>query len=44
MNDYRTHDDSWSVKGARFVRFLTTRKAESWYFFLAGFIIAAVFT
>ncbi|CAM3727864.1 hypothetical protein [Litorimonas haliclonae] len=48
MNDYRTESyrqdgESWQRKGARFVRYLTSRKAETWYFFIAGFIIAAVF-
>jgi hypothetical protein len=47
MNDYETEthrheDESWQRKGARFVRYLTSRKAETWYFFIAGFIIAAV--
>lgn len=43
MNEYRSQDESAAAKGARFVRYLTTRKAESWYFFIAGFIIAAIF-
>lgn len=48
MNDYRTEDyetsnQSWQRKGARFVRYLTTRKSETWFFFIAGFIIAAIF-
>lgn len=48
MNDYRTDNyrhegESWQRKGARFVRYLTSRKTETWYFFIAGFIIAAVF-
>jgi len=35
--------DSWRVKGARFVRYLSTRKMECWGFFAAGFLIATIF-
>lgn len=42
-NDYRNTDESWQRKGARFVRYLTTRKSETWMFFVAGFVISAIF-
>jgi hypothetical protein len=35
--------DSWRIKGARFVQYLTTRDRECWGFFAAGFLIAAIF-
>lgn len=34
--------DEWRTKGARFVRYLSTRKMECWGFFLAGFLIAKI--
>jgi len=43
-DEYRSRDESWQRKGARFVRYLTTRKSESWFFFIAGFVIAAILT
>ena len=36
-------DVSWRLKGARFLRYLSTRKMECWGFFAAGFIISAIF-
>jgi len=33
----------WRAKGARFIRYLSTRKIECWGFFAAGFIIATIF-
>jgi len=35
--------DEWRAKGARFVRYLATRKIECWGFFAAGFLIATIF-
>ncbi len=35
--------DEWRAKGARFVRYLSTRNMECWGFFFAGFLIAKVF-
>jgi hypothetical protein len=40
--NYRNTDESWQRKGARFVRYLTTRKSETWFFFIAGFVIASI--
>jgi len=34
--------DSWRIKGARFVRYVTTRHPEVWGFFAAGFIAAKI--
>ena len=42
-DDYRDQGDSWRLKGARFLRYLSTRKMECWGFFAAGFIISAIF-
>ena len=36
----RTAD--WKTKGLRFVRYLSTRKIESWGFFIAGLLIGGV--
>lgn len=36
--------DSWRTKGARFVKYLTTRDKECWGFFAAGFLIAVILT
>ncbi len=36
--------EPWRVKGARFTRWLTSRPAESWGFFAAGFLICAILT
>ena len=41
--DYNSETDSWRLKGARFLRYLSTRKMECWGFFAAGFIISAIF-
>lgn len=38
-----TPEESWRRKGARFVRYLTTRHPEVWGFFAAGFVIAKLF-
>ena len=35
--------ESWRSKGARFLRYLSTRKMECWGFFAAGFLIATIF-
>ena len=43
MNPSPYETESWRVKGARFVRYLTSRDRETWMFFIAGFIIAAIF-
>lgn len=32
----------WRTKGARFVRYVTTRNKECWGFFAAGFLIAVI--
>ena len=40
-NDYS--DESWRIKGARFLRYLSTRKMECWGFFAAGYLIATIF-
>ena len=37
------YEESWRSKGARFIRYLSTRKMECWGFFAAGFIISAIF-
>ena len=42
--DHRSTTEPWRVKTARFTRWLTTRPAESWGFFAAGFLICAVLT
>ena len=31
-DDYRDESDSWRLKGARFLRYLSTRKMECWGF------------
>lgn len=41
--DRYSSSDSWRVKGARFVQYLTTRDKECWGFFIAGIVIAIVF-
>lgn len=41
--DYETREESWRSRGARFVRYLSTRKMECWGFFAAGYIIATIF-
>jgi hypothetical protein len=41
-DDYDT-DESWRSKGARFLRYLATRKMECWGFFAAGYLIATIF-
>ena len=35
--------DDWRTKGARFVRYLTTRSTETWAFFAAGAVLAKIF-
>jgi len=43
---FRTIDTdmvSWRSKGARFVKYLTTRHPECWGFFVAGIVIAKIF-
>jgi len=44
-DDYAAPDraDEWRAKGARFLRYLSTRKMECWGFFAAGFLIATIF-
>jgi hypothetical protein len=44
MDRFDRNDKSWRKKGARFVRYLTTRDKECWGFFAAGFLIAAILT
>ncbi|NNE56900.1 MAG: hypothetical protein HKN36_02230 [Hellea sp.] len=39
----QSRGDDWSTKGARFVRYLSTRKIECWGFFAAGFFISKIF-
>lgn len=34
---------SWQGKFWRFVKYLSTRKIECWGFFLAGYVISAIF-
>lgn len=41
--DRYSRDEDWRAKGARFVRYLTTRDRECWGFFIAGVLIAIVF-
>jgi len=41
-DDY-SREESWRSKGARFTRYLATRKMECWGFFAAGFLIATIF-
>ena len=44
MREYtEPRTESWRVKGARFVRYLTTRPIESWGFFAAGAVLAKIF-
>jgi hypothetical protein len=43
MDRYNTKSTDWRAKGARFVRYLTTRPAECWGFFAAGIVIAKIF-
>ncbi len=38
-----TNTESWRRKGARFVRYVTTRHPEVWGFFAAGFLVAKIF-
>jgi len=37
------NSESWRVKSARFVRYVTTRHPEVWGFFAAGFLVAKIF-
>jgi len=39
-SSYRS--DEWRSKGARFVRYLSTRRLECWGFFAAGYFIAKI--
>ena len=41
--DFAVRSDSWRIKGARFLRYLSTRKMECWGFFAAGYLIATIF-
>ena len=45
MNRYddEYEEDSWRLKGAHFLRYLSTRKMECWGFFAAGYLIAVIF-
>ena len=45
MNRYddEYEEDSWRLKGVRFLRYLSTRKMECWGFFAAGYLIAVIF-
>jgi len=43
MDRYPNRSEDWRAKGARFVRYLTTRPAECWGFFAAGIVIAKIF-
>ena len=45
MNRYddEYEEDGWRLKGARFLRYLSTRKMECWGFFAAGYLIAVIF-
>jgi len=38
-----TSSETWRVKGAKFVRYLTTRPVECWGFFAAGAVLAKIF-
>jgi len=43
MDRYTSTSDDWRSKGARFVKYLTTRSPECWGFFVAGIVIAKIF-
>jgi hypothetical protein len=43
MNRYSNSSNDWRAKGARFVRYLTTRPTECWGFFAAGVVAAVIF-
>jgi hypothetical protein len=43
MDRYTDTSHNWRAKGARFMRYLTTRPAECWGFFAAGIVIAKIF-
>ncbi len=36
-------EDSWRLKGAVFLCYLSSRKMECWGFFFAGYLIATIF-
>lgn len=38
-----TSTDDWRVKGAKFIRYLTSRKTETWVFFVAGAVLGKIF-
>lgn len=44
-NDFETRlkAGNWNAKFWRFVRYLSTRKIESWGFFIAGLMIGGLF-
>lgn len=42
MDDQNYSAGDWRSKGARFVRYVTTRDKECWGFFAAGFLIAVI--
>ncbi len=39
----RMRSGTWNAKFWRFARYLTTRKVESWGFFIAGLMIGGLF-
>lgn len=43
MENRNNATNDWRTKGAKFVRYLTTRDKECWGFFAAGFLIAVIF-
>lgn len=43
MEHHTGSKDDWRIKGARFVRYLTTRSTETWAFFAAGAVLAKIF-
>ena len=43
MDRYSNTPNDWRTKGARFVKYLTTRHPECWGVFAAGIVIAKIF-
>ena len=43
MDRYTNTSRDWRTKGARFVKYLTTRPPECWGFFAVGIVVAKIF-
>ena len=43
MDRYTNTSGEWRAKGARFVKYLTTRPPECWGFFAVGIVVAKIF-